>query len=309
VILKIFYQINTAAVILNNTYFNILVSFAYLGKSKSFSESILKLSEQGVANVMIDSGAFTLFNAKKKETWLNLDGYCNFLENHAHRVEKYVMLDVIGNDEASKENYEIMLKRGFNPMFVFTMADNDYSYLKNAVLNNPHLCVAGGVTTKGDWMTKRFQDVYAKTQAKIHGLGYVTYPKIYQLPLHSVDSSSWIQASQVYGILNFFDNGMKGISYKDALTKKKHIPQKLIEVMEKVKISPKEFSNLNCHKGNKSIATLLGILAYIDYQKLSKRKDINLFLAASNELQINQLIYINQEYKNGSLTYEKYRNA
>jgi len=296
-------------VVSNNTYFNILVSFAYLGKSKSFCDSVFKLSTNGTANIMIDSGAFTLFNAKKEQPWLNLDGYCNFLEQYGELVEKYVMLDVIGNDHKSKENYEIMLKRGFNPMFVFTMADNDYSYLKQAVANNPHLCVAGGVTTKGDWMTKRFQDVYSKTQAKIHGLGYVSYPKIYQLPLHSVDSSSWVQASQVYGVLNYFDNGLKGVSYRDVLSKKKKIPTKLIEVLEKVKISPKDFSNIEFHKGNRSIATLVGIIAYMEYQKLSKRKNINLFLAVANELQIKLLSYINKEYQNGTLDYEKFRKS
>lgn len=292
----------------NNTYFNILVSFAYLGKSKSFCDATFKLSEEGTANVMIDSGAFTLFNAKTKSSWLNLDGYCSFLDSYGHKVEKYVMLDVIGDDEGSKRNYEIMLKRGYNPMFVFTMADNDFTYLKDAVNNNPHLCVAGGVTTKGDWMTKRFQDVYKKTQAKIHGLGYVTYPKIYQLPLHSIDSSSWIQASQVYGILNYFDDGMKGISYKDALRGKKKIPSKLIEMMEKLKISPKEFSDIKNHQGNRSISTILGILAYIEYQKLSKRKDRNLFLAVANESQINHLSYINEELQKGTLTYEKFKS-
>ena len=292
----------------NNTHFNILVSFAYLGKSKSFCNSIFSLSEQGIANVMIDSGAFTLFNAKEKKGWLNLDGYCDFLDTYSHKVEKYVMLDVIGNDEASKQNYEIMLNRGYNPMFVFTIADNDYTYLKDAVNNNAHLCVAGGVTTKGDWMTKRFQDVYSKTQAKIHGLGYVTYPKIYQLPLHSIDSSSWIQATQVYGTIPWFDNGMKGISYRDVLTKKKKIPIKLIELLEKFKISPNEFSNLNNHKGGLSIGNLLGIVAYIEYQKLSKRNNKNLFLAAANEKQIKDLAYINIEYEKGTLTYEKYKN-
>lgn len=292
----------------NDTYLNILASFAYLGKSNSFNQSLFDLSDKGIVNVMIDSGAFTLFNAKKKLSWLTLDGYCNFLEQYGERSEKYVMLDVIGNDEASKKNYEIMLNRGFNPMFVFTMADNDYDYLKNAVSNNKHLCVAGGVTTKGDWMTKRFQDVYSKTQAKIHGLGYVTYPKIYQLPLHSVDSSSWIQASQVYGIINYFDNGMKGIMYKDILTKRKKIPNKLIEIMEKCKISPKVFCDINNHKGNKSIASMLGIIAYIEYQKLSKRKGVDLFLAVGNENQLNNIMYINNEYKNGTISYEKYSN-
>ncbi len=291
----------------NNTYLNILASYAYLGKSQKFTEKLFQLSSSGTINVMIDSGAFTLFNAKQKSSWLNLDAYCDFLFKYGHLSEKYVMLDVIGNDEASKANYEIMVSRGLNPMFVFTMADKDFIYLKHAAIRNEHVCVAGGVTTKGDWMTKRFQDVYSKTQCKIHGLGYVTYPKIFQLPLHSVDSSSWIQASQVYGILPYFDNGMKGISYKDILTKKKTIPNTLRNTLELIKITPKEFSNLDNHKGNTSIATVLGCIAYFEFQKLSKRKDINLFLAVSNESQLDMLTYIDNEYNSGKLTYANYK--
>lgn len=291
----------------NDTYLNILVSYAYLQNSKEFTDTAITSSIRGETNVMIDSGAFTLFNAKMKRDWLTLDNYCKFIDKYGHNVEKYVMLDVIGNDEKSKQNYEIMLDRGYNPMFVFTMADNDYNYLKKAAQNNEHICVAGGVTTKGDWLIKRIQDTYNATNAKIHGLGYVTYPNIFKLPLHSVDSSSWVQGAQIYGQLFYFDNGLKGISYKDILTKKKKIPQKLIELFEIVKISPKNFSDLNNHKGSKSILFLSSVIAYIEYQKICKRNDLNLFLAVSNKQQLSSLLYINEQYNQNTLTYENFK--
>lgn len=291
----------------NNTYLNILSSYAYLGKNKNFTENLFNSSVNGDINVMIDSGAFTLFNAKQDRGWLTLDSYCNYLEKYAQYCEKYVMLDVIGNDDASKENYEKMLDRGFNPMFVFTMVDNDYEYLKNAVNNNKHLCVAGGVTTKGDWMTKRFQDVYKQTNALIHGLGYVTYPKIFQLPLHSVDSSSWIQASQIYGTICYFDNGMKGVQYSDILKNKKKLPYQLQNLFERFEITPKMLSNVENSKGNKSIQSMMSVIAYLEYQKLAKRKDLNLFLAVSNDSQLNSILNINEMYNTDKLTYEKFK--
>lgn len=292
----------------NDTHLNILISYAYAGKNKSFNNLIVGESLNGTCNVMLDSGAFTLFNAKQKRDWLTLDSYCRYLDENAHKVEKYVMLDVIGNDEASKYNYEEMLRREYNPMFVFTMADNDFGYLKNAALNNEHICVAGGVTTKGDWMTKRIQDVYNHTQSKIHALGYVTFPKMYQLPLHSVDSSSWVQSSQVYGILNYFDEGMKGLSYRDILTRKKPMPTKLQSIFEQLKITPKMFSNLENHKGSKSIAVLINTIAYIEYQKYSKRLGINLFLAIANSQQAKTVLYLNEQMMKGTMTYEKFKN-
>ena len=80
----------------NDTHLNILISYAYAGKNKSFNDLIIGESLNGTANVMLDSGAFTLFNAKQKRDWLTLDSYCRYLDDNAHKVEKYVMLDVIG---------------------------------------------------------------------------------------------------------------------------------------------------------------------------------------------------------------------
>ena len=93
---------------------------------------------KGIANVMIDSGAFTIYNSKTVSK-LNLDSYCNYLEDNAHKVEKYVMLDVVKDKEKTKANYETMLNRGFNPMFVFTEYDNDWGYVRKAVKNQKHL--------------------------------------------------------------------------------------------------------------------------------------------------------------------------
>ena len=206
----------------NNVSFNILASYAYLNNDKVFCDWCFGLHKDGIANVMIDSGAFTLHNAKQKRDWLTVDNYCRFLEKYGNNCEKYVMLDVVGNDIQSKKNYELMVSRGFEPMFVLTMFDKDWQYLNETLNTNQNICVAGGVTTKGDWMTKRFQDVSVHTdkRAKVHGLGYVTFPKMFQVPLVSVDSSSWKQAALCYGTLNYFTpQGVKGMPYKDILKK------------------------------------------------------------------------------------------
>lgn len=292
----------------NNTHLNILISYAYAGKQKPFNDLVVGESERGNINVMIDSGAFTIYNAKTKSK-LNLDTYCNYLESNAHKVEKYVMLDVIKDEAKTRTNYETMLERGFNPMFVFTEHDQDWSYLKEAVSNQKHLCVAGGVTNRGEWILKRYQDVYLKTQADIHALGFVKYNNIFRLPLHSVDSSSWVQASQVYGNIAYFDNGIKSITYRDILRGKQKIPTKVKLLLEKFKITPKQFSNLENHKGSRSIATLLSTIAYIEYQKYAKRLGLNLFLAIANSLQANQIFYINENLTNNTLVYEKYQKV
>lgn len=293
----------------NNTYLNILASFAYLGKAKGFCDSFFSASKEGRVNAMIDSGAFTLFNAKKgKLSWLNLDNYCKFLEQYGNYSEKYVMLDVINQHEQSKDNYETMIKRGFNPMFVFTSLDNDYEYLKHAVSNNKHICVAGGVTTKSDWMKKRYQDVYKNTEANIHGLGFVKFPDMYQLPLHSVDSSSWA-AGEMYGVMTYFTHlGVKAISYKDVLLRKKKLPIELMNKLDEYKITPKVFSDLEQHRISRNIRRFSSIVTFLEYQKYSKKQGLNLFLAVASKEQFEDILYIDEEMNKGRLTYEKYKN-
>lgn len=292
----------------NNTHLNILVSYAYLGKNAKLCDLTFGSSKEGISNIMIDSGAFTLFNnTNGKLDWLNIDNYCRFLNEYGRYCEKYVMLDVINNHAASKNNYELMLKRELNPMFVFTTYDNDYSYLKEAVARNPHICVAGGVTSYRLWMRKRYQDVYKNTQALLHGLGFVKFPDMLQLPLHSVDSSSWVQSAQVFGLLRYFDEGMKGMRYIDILNRKIALPQKLKQILDRFKVTPKQFSNLENHKGLYSIATMLSIVAHIEYQKYCKERGLNLFLACAKATDLRDILFINEELEKNTLTYANFR--
>lgn len=292
----------------NNTYLNILASYAYIGNSKPFNQLFINASKSGMINAMVDSGAHTIHNAKSKKG-LNLDGYCRYLDANAEYVEKYVMLDVIKNEKETKRNYETMISRGYNPMYVFTEFDNDFSYVADAVKNNRHLCVAGGVSTKSDWMKHRYKKVFKLTNALIHGLGFVAYPAMYQVPLHSVDSSSWIQSCQVYGNIPIFDDGLKTCAYKDLLTGKKKFPNKLIKVLEQGKITPKLFLDRNSHRGQNSIGTFVSIYSYIEYQKYSKTNNLNLFLAVANQNQLKQIMYIAEHYDKGSLTYDNFKKV
>ncbi|USK62303.1 hypothetical protein [Peribacillus asahii] len=86
------------------------------------SPNCLKLLEEYNLYCLIDSGAFTLFNTKKKErenvqlelledTELNemvLEGYAKFINEHKlnKRILGFFPLDVIGDGKATKENYQ-----------------------------------------------------------------------------------------------------------------------------------------------------------------------------------------------------------
>lgn len=296
---------------LNNIPLNILASYAWTGKSDKFTNELTTAHDRGDINLMFDSGAFTKFTSDRDYGFINLNDYCKYIEKHSDSCEKYVMLDVIGNHSESKRNYEEMVRRGFEPMFVLTSDDDDWSYYRDTLDINPHVNVAGGVFNKGDWTIKRYQDaaLYGEGKALVHGLGYVKYPTMFQLPLHSVDSSSWSQAPLMFGNCCYYDNGLKTVNYKDILTKKVSMPQTLIKVFEKIKLTPKDFSKIENHKGGSNIELLTSIIAHLEYQRISKRNGLNLFLSIISRKQLKQILYINENWYNGTLTYEKYKKV
>ena len=288
-----------------NTHLNILISYAYT--NAALLKRLQELVGARKINVMFDSGAFTKFNASGEFGHVNLRDYCRFLHKYADISEKYVMLDVIGNAAASKRNYLWMLDEGLNPMFVVTMFDKDYDFMREAVSRNPNICVAGGATTKNLWMQKRYQDIFQQSseRAKIHGLAFATYPKMLQLPLASVDSSSWKAAALRFGGLQYFDRGLKSIPYREFLRgeKKMSFPHQL--VLSNLKITPAMFCNREYHKGNYSIEAFASVQANIAMQKVCKRKGLDYFMAITSQMDIEKIVYVNDNYND--LSFEKFR--
>lgn len=289
----------------NNTYLNLLASFAYLGRQQDFIDGFFSAHRDGIANVMVDSGAFTKLNARENRDWLTLDSYCDFIGRYQDDCEKYVMLDVVGNQLETRRNYEAMVKRGLAPMFVLTMYDNDWAYLNSTMSVNADCCVAGGTMTKGPWIIKRFQDANRHTQnaIRIHALGYVTFPNIIRAPIVSGDSSTWIQGAQKYGRICVFDKGLSNVPCGEYLSGRKMKPA-LKDMLNRLEITPREFVKKSNHHGSMSIGTLMSMVAFIDYQKYVWRYGKRLFLAVNDIRNLNKILWVNSEYRN--VTYPRY---
>lgn len=308
----------------NDTSLNILWSYAYANKKDKLADWITGLSRSGEINLMIDSGAFTKYNAdlkgKSKEfSFINVDDYCKWLETYGQYVEKYVSLDVIMQHEKTKNNYELMLKRGFNPMWVLTHFDNDWDYLNAAVDNNPHVCVSGGANSNGDWIKSRYQNAFKRTGGRIktHGLGYVKYPSMLQLPLHSVDSSSWVKAAAYGNIVHFNRKDNRGLQvtpHKDYTSGKKKIDDELGTLLDKIEVSKKDWVEAFTLNGKYlssssgvTLARMLAIIANLEYQKMTYSKGLRLFLAIGGK-DLEQIVYIHREWKAGTLKWNKHKN-
>ena len=84
----------------------------------------------------------------------------------------------------------------------------------------------------------------------------------------------------------------------------KKLPIQLIKLLEELKINPKQFSNLDNHKGARSIAALINLISYLKYQKYSQRLGIKLFLAINNVRSINDIIFVNEVYNAVSISFQ-----
>lgn len=277
-----------------------------MGNNPTFTEAFFGLHRGGNANVMIDSGAFTAHNAKERRDWLNLDTYCDFLGTYGDMSEKYIMLDVIGNQEKTKENYEEMVRRGLRPMFVLTMYDKEWSFLRDTMKVNPDCSISGGTQTKGDWLIKRFQDTMKNTdnKARIHGLGYVTYPNLFRAPIVSGDSSSWLAQPQRFGGVNAWTkDGLKSQNYIDVFNGKP-VAHFLRPALNRLEITPAQYMKKENHRGACSIGAVMSMLAYIEYQKYAFAHNRRLFLAIGSKLNMDMLVWVKENQR--EITYQKF---
>lgn len=266
-------------------------------------------------DLMIDSGAFSKFGAQKKGNhsmdWITLDNYCSWLDKYQQYFHKYVMLDKIQDDVQSKKNYEEMLKRGHNPMYVFTIFDKDYDYLNYAVGHNHEICVAGG-GTKTNYMLKRYQDVYKATsqKAKIHSLAYFKFPTIYQLPIVSSDAATWVNGPGRFGTMYAYTgNGcLQTITGHNQIMKAfKNRNKYLLEQFKETGVSIDDLRDNQNYKGN-GLPLYTGCVAFVKIQKYAWRlKKLRLYLSgAINFKTLRALEYVNERVDTGCMNYREW---
>jgi hypothetical protein len=161
---------------------NLLVAFPYL---KADIIRLILANQQHI-RFLLDSGAFTAWKAGKP---IALDDYCRFIEGLPFKPWRYFTLDVIGDPAASLKNYELMLKRGFTPVPIFTRGE-DPSVLEDYYKTSDVVGVGGLVGTQAN---KGFVNGIMRRigKRKVHWLGFtdLNYVKIYKP--YMCDSSSW----------------------------------------------------------------------------------------------------------------------
>ena len=292
--------------LVNDTPNNVLMSFALFGRASSSKGSfcstklLMESAKSGEINLMMDSGAFSAFNSKGYGH-VTLDNYCRYLDRFAGDVEKYIMLDVIGDEDGTKRNYETMLKRGFDPMYVFTMASKDTGFLASAIRKNPNVCVAGGATTKGDWLVQRYQRILklSNGKARIHGLAFVTFPKMLQCGLSSVDSSSWAVAPMKFASIPYFADGVKMLDRRRLVAGLKKGDKVCKKVADKLRLTVRDLSTEGNFHTTASIPFYVGVKAYMEMQRYCYRRGLRLFFAIADGVsQLRAIQYHSRNWQN-----------
>lgn len=173
---------------------NILCAYPYIGKDVIDRITQYKYD----LRLLVDSGAFTAWKAGQE---IKLDDYCRFIESLPFKPWRYFSLDVIGDPHATMKNYELMLKRGFNPIPVFTRGE-DVSVIKDFYQTSDVVGIGGLVGTRGNkGFVKGIMSHIG--QRKCHWLGFTSMPFVKYYRPYSCDSSSWESGGR-YGMASLF---------------------------------------------------------------------------------------------------------
>lgn len=248
-----------------------------------FVEKIARVRDR--LEFFCDSGAFTVWT---KGTTITLDEYCGFLRSLPFEPDRYLVLDVIGDPEGSRRNFDLMVERGFHPTPIVTRGDDpavlDYYY------QHADLVGLGGVTAANRasvaWCGAMMEHVGDR---QAHILGMTRLEWIKKLRPWSTDSSSWLQAAR-YGMVNvYMGHGKMFRVQPRSMTERP--PQRVAERIRRYGIDPYELIKPHAQTGAKSIMQRVNTMSWIEYA-IEQREAIGtrLFLAVATEYWFEALV-------------------
>lgn len=259
---------------------NVLIAYPYM------SASVVNLLEEhkNEFRFVLDSGAFTAWKTGKE---IKLDDYCRYIESLPFKPWQYFTLDVVGDPDKTFENYQTMLKRGFNPIPIFTRGEKIQmldEYYKTAEI----VGLGGLVGTQGN---KGFVNGLMKHIAgrKCHLLGFTAIEYLKTYKPYMCDSSSWKNARR-YGNVYLYGGGgkFKLLTKKDFATK----PSKdIITTLETLGFDSKELARKDTWHGYKKSSNLITVASWLMFQfDVRKNLGTQFFLATADAMDFRFLL-------------------
>jgi hypothetical protein len=256
---------------------NILVSYPYLKP-----DVIEELKKIGPAlRLVVDSGAFTAFQSGKP---IQLDDYCRFIETLPITPWRYFTLDVIGDAKRSMENYELMLKRGFKPVPIFTRGEHP-SVLEDYYRTSDVVGLGGLVGTRNNGgyirgMMKHIGD------RKEHWLGFAIGNFIKHFRPYMCDANSWESGGRYGRIPIYLGSGnMITATRKDFICKPHN---KIVQAIKQFNYDPVIFAQSANWSGGDTPIRRMGAYSYTLYSIDCERVlGTRMFLASNSGLALS----------------------
>jgi hypothetical protein len=163
--------------------------------------------------LMIDSGAFSKFT---RGIEIDLGRYISFLHDNRHRIEQYVVLDVIPGEwgirdadparierdaRQSYANFQRMKDAGLAPLPVFHRNDH-FKWLEKYLADGQQFICLAPLPYQSTAVIPWFDHCFTliPETVKTHCLGITTLTVLRRYPFVSADSRTWVEVASNGGI-------------------------------------------------------------------------------------------------------------
>lgn len=209
--------------------------------------------------VLLDSGAFTAWKAGKP---IALDDYCSFLDKLKFKPWRYFALDVVGNPKATLENYNVMLKRGFKPVPVFTRG-SDPALLEEYYKTTDLVGIGGLVgTNDSEGYVNGAMNLIGKRHA--HWLGFMRLNYIKAWRPYSCDATNFNRGSR-YGWVDIYLGHGRMPHLNRPTAQQGMITQEVVEAARRYGFDAWQLGSPKGWKGKKSVAVLLPYYSWVHF--------------------------------------------
>lgn len=173
-----------------------------------FDGGTKRLTDSMGHNILLDSGAFSAYKRKEK---VNFQEYCAFVKDPPFKVERYFMLDIIGDPIATERNLQIMLDKGLNPIPVFQRGQSlDKLYKLQEQFDLIGIGGVAGTNNRDEYLKFILQrpDI---NKRKLHLLGVLDMDLLKQYKPRSCDST-FIVDSGKFALITYFNERENKVS-------------------------------------------------------------------------------------------------
>lgn len=196
----------------NNVHFH-LMSYAYKDEEPAYRD-VWEMNNYTnlYPHVIIDSGAFTAWSTGKI---IRPQDYAEWALDFDKRWRykmaslEFMNLDVIGDQDASWQNQEILENLGMTPLPIITYGV-DLSHIDKAIERYGYIALGGLVPYSKDktkikqWLDACFSRILSHRRKtgimpRVHLLGITTDWVLKRYPCYSSDSSSWVSCLRFGG--------------------------------------------------------------------------------------------------------------